>query len=125
MAQNTPLDLTVVANNTVSVNLAVLVSDSTAFDLTGHTAKWTVRPCNSAIPVITKTSGAGQITISGNLLSWVIQDTDTVNLQQGDYKVYEHEMVVVDGGGNPVTITNNDQKLSWGKFIVRKQIAVP
>ena len=124
MAQGTPLDIIVVAGDVTSVNLTVNVSDGTAFNLAGYSAKWTVRPCNSSTPLITKTSGSGQITLSGNLISWVILATDTTNLQQGDYKLYEHEMKVYDSGGNPVTIVNNDQRISWGNFTVRKSITV-
>ncbi len=119
-----PLDISVVANNTVTIELSVLNADGVDFDMTGYTAKWTIRNPNSSTPIVTKTSAAGDITISTNTLTWEIKDTDTINLQNGDYAEYEHEMIVTDTNGNPITISNGDQNITWGTLTVRKQITV-
>jgi hypothetical protein len=118
------LDFPVVANNTATISLTVLDSNGLDFPLTGYSAIWVVRSPTSATPAVKKTSSAGDITISSNVLTWNLDAADTIDLQNGDYAEYEHEMIVIDSNGNPVTITNGDQEITWGTLTVRKQIAV-
>lgn len=121
-----PLDIILVANTKMNFTLSVTNQQTgQSFDMTGFSAYWTVRAWDSLTPLIEKSTGAGSITIATSTLSWDVLPADTVNLQTKNYTDYQHEMIVFDQAGNPIAITNDDPCITWGKFIVRKQIAVP
>lgn len=121
----TPLDITVVANNTSNVEINVLDNTGTPVNMTGFTATWQVKDPKNNTALITKKTSDASLTLNLNIASFTINPTDTVNLQHNDYKEYVHELIIVNTLSQPLTITNNDPRLSWGKFTVRRQFAVP
>lgn len=118
---SSPLDIKVVANNTIWVYATVNYPDGTPVDITGYTIKWQARRNPDAAPVITKSTLAGNIIIVSGIngqFGFQILASDTVNLPYGDYI---HEAVTVDPTGSPVTMTNNDAQLTSGNLFIRQQ----
>ena len=89
-----------------SVSIAVTVTDSVtgaAVNLTGAAMSWALATAPGATPLLTKTSGAGEITVSGasnNVATVALAPADTAELTG----VYHHELQIVDGGGNKYTV---------------------
>ncbi len=115
------LNFSVVANNTVSLEITVLDQDDNAIDGTGMAIKW-----QWFIPgmTVTKSTALGTMSIKTAdplVLTIPILATDTLGAVQGSYA---HEAVTVDINGYPVTITGNDPVLSAGVGFVRKQLTV-
>jgi len=120
------LDILMVANNTMVVTIDVKRRDGTLVDMTvDHVGKWCVFKHGTAIPLITKTSGSGDITMGNGFISFTIEPEDTKTLQKNDLNEYIHEAVIVDGLGKVVTLTDDDPRVSWGAFVIRKQLTVP
>lgn len=118
------LNFTVVANNFISIVISVLKQDGTPFDMTGFSAIWQLLDPVTNKSLVTKKTSDSSLTISTNTLNFSLLPADTVGLQNGDYKSYNHEAIVIDSSGNPVTITNSDSRLSWGTATVRKELTV-
>jgi hypothetical protein len=120
----TPLDLTVVANNDRFVPQAVKNPDGSVCPINGFIIKWQVFKQGSKTALITKSTADGSITIvdaGAGLFAFWIRAADTKLLAAGDYI---HEAVTVDTEGHPVTLTNNDYRLTAGKLTVRDQYTV-
>jgi hypothetical protein len=89
-----------------SVSIAVTVTDSTtgaAVNITGATMTWALATAPGTTPLLTKTSGDGDITVSGassNVATVALAPADTAALNG----VYHHELQIVDGGGNKYTV---------------------
>lgn len=89
-----------------SVSIAVTVTDSTtgaAVNLTGATLTWALATAPGATATLTKTSGAGEITVSGassNVATVALQPADTAGLGG----LYTHELQVVDGASAVYTV---------------------
>lgn len=119
------LSFTVVANNTVPVELQVLTSSGALYDMSGFSGKWEAKDAgNPTIALITKQTSNGSASISSATFAFNINSSDTVALQSGNYKSYVHELTITDTGGNPITVTNNDPQLSWGVMTVRREWTV-
>ncbi len=115
------LDFQVVANNTVPLEITVLDENGDGVNGTGMSIKWQWFIPNRTV---TKSTSGGTITIvTANplVISIPILASDTLGASEG---YYPHEAVTVDSGGYPVTVTNNDPRLSWGTGFVRRQLTV-
>lgn len=119
-----PLDFAMVSNNARYVQLTALYPDGSPVDITGFTIKWAAFKKGSSDELITKTTAAGDITITegeaGKFTFW-LNANDTKDLDAGEYI---HEAVTVDGDNKPVTLTNNDPQLTAGILTLRKQYTV-
>lgn len=122
---NGNLNFAVVANNYVPVTVTVNKQDGTPFLMDGFTAFVQVfDPKDSASPLISYSTTAGSVTLTGNILAFAIKPADTINLQLLDYTQYVIEAIILDLSQNPVTLTSGDPRLCWGIMTVRKQWAV-
>jgi hypothetical protein len=121
------LNFRIVANNTIPVQFQVFEPPSydggpvgPPVNITGFTIKWQAQ---TPTP-ITKTTGAGSITLTNptiGIFTVQIDAADTLNVAPGSYT---HEAVTTDTDGNPVTIVNADPVISAGTMTIRKQYTV-
>ena len=68
--------------------------------VTGGTASWAMSLSDTGNTLITKTTAAGTITLSGKTVSVFLQPEDTSSLTAG---TYYHELRLVDVAGQPST----------------------
>lgn len=89
-----------------STPIQVTVTDSetgAAVVLTGAAMTWALTRAPGTTPVLTKTSGAGEITVGGagnNVATVTLGPTDTATLEG----LFIHELQVTDGSGNVFTV---------------------
>ncbi len=84
--------------------------DGTPVNLTGFTVKWSTsrldaRGCFSATPVIEKCSNESTlffVDILNGVIEFTLVDVDTESLSPGNY---HHQLIIVDGTGNPTVVT--------------------
>lgn len=116
------LDFPVVENNNKTLYFNILDENDKAVDgtsLAPLTLKWQWFIDGG---IVTKSSSQiSVITLNPLVVGVALLAADTLGKPEGSYP---HEMVTVDTAGNPVTVTNNDPRLSWGVGYLRKQKTV-
>jgi hypothetical protein len=104
------------SGNALTVEFTVYQNDGrTPFNLSGASAIWRLCSLFDPAPVITKTIGAG-LTITNAAagivsLSLSSSDTDPLGSQP-----YRHELEVIDGSGNPTTVTTGTVMINQSLF---------
>jgi len=86
-----------------SIAVTVTDPDGAAVTLTGATATWALATAPGAAPLVTKTSGDGEIAIGGddaNVVTVTLEPADTATLGG----VYLHELQLVDGANKTHTV---------------------
>ncbi len=115
------LDFSVVANNAVSLTMTILDSSGNGVNGTGMSIKWQWFLPNMTV---TKSTALGTIVVNTAnplVITIPILASDTLGGVEGSYA---HEAITVDASGNPVTVTENDAKLTWGVGWLRRQLTV-
>lgn len=119
----TKLDFSVVSNNSVGLEIAVLDENDDPVDASALnlSIKWSWFLPNMTVTKTTLANTLTIITTNPLVIGIPILATDTLGAVEGSYP---HEAVTVDIDGNAVTITNNDARLAAGTGFVRKQLTV-
>lgn len=115
------LNAKMVKNNNVTFTITVKDNNDAVINITGYTVKYQIRQLKTAVVVITKSTGGNGVTIpTGTDGKFVVtlDDSDTLNVDPG---TYIHEAVLMDTTGNYVTLTNDDDDLTYGTLTIREQ----
>ena len=117
------LDFSVVSNNNVTLFINVLDENGNPVNASALalSVKWQWFLPNMTVTKSILAATMSIVTTNPLVLGIPILATDTLGAVEGSYP---HEAVTVDINGNPVTVTNNDSRLSYGTGFVRKQLTV-
>ena len=95
-------DFTMHAGDTKDVTVSVVDGDGSSVTLTGATIVWKMARKVDETALLTKTTTAGDITISGADFSFTLAASDTASLDAGQYY---HEAEVTDSSSDVATVT--------------------
>ena len=114
------LDFQTVSNNNVTLTINILDGSSApVVAAAGMSVKWEWFLPNNPL-ILTTAAGTMQILSLNPLqLGIPLLSSYTNGVVEGHYP---HEAVTVDVNGNPVTIVNNDARLTYGTGFLRKQL---
>ena len=95
-------DFTMYSGDSKNLQFTITDNDDTPVDLTGATSSWILAASADGSALVTKTSGAGEITYSGgstNIATVAVDPADTASLAGR----YYHELQITDTGGDVST----------------------
>ena len=90
------------AGDTKDISVAVVDADGNDVALAGASIVWSLARDVDETALVTKTTAASDISISGNDFSFELAASDTSGLAAGNYY---HEAQVTDASGDVATVT--------------------